>query len=64
MESMEKRYVRHLIAGSDEDLLDDLMKKDIKQMTSAGWNMRAVVATQDRDEAPAIVVTFERKTTK
>jgi hypothetical protein len=61
MEKVEKKYVRHLNDGSDGELLDDLMKQDIKKMDSAGWNMRAVVATQDRDEAPAIVVTFERK---
>jgi len=61
LEKLEKRYVRHLSANTNEELLDDLMKQDIKKLTNSGWAIKAVAATQDQGEPRAVIVTFERK---
>ncbi len=61
MEKLEKRYVRHLSANTNEDLFDDQMKQDIKRLTNDGWAIKAVAATQDQGEARAVIVSFERE---
>jgi hypothetical protein len=61
VEKLEKRYVRHFSANTNEELFDDLMKQDIKKLTNEGWAIKAVAAPQDQGEARAVIVTFERK---
>ena len=61
MEKLDKKYVKHSSSDAADDLLDDLMKKDILKMTVDGWKVHAVAASHEIDEARAVVVTFQRK---
>jgi hypothetical protein len=62
LEKLEKKYVNHLASTESDDLLDDLMKKDIQEMKGAGWTIHNVASTSDPGEKRAVVVTFLRET--
>jgi hypothetical protein len=60
VEKLTKKYVKHQANTPEDDLLDDLMKKDISTLSDQGWTMQSVSSTQDVGEVRAVIVTFER----